>query len=74
MVNSSRRDHLAEYYHKMSGFQFARKPNSIYKDVHSYNEEFKQEMREKDYSHHFKQDFYTIYNEAYVVMKPHLRK
>ena len=72
--NAGRRDHLAEYYQKMSGFSFAKKPMSNYKDIHGYNDEFKTEMREKDYSHHFKQDFYTVYNEAYVVMKPHLRK
>ena len=58
----------------MSGFQFAKKPISIYKDIHSFNDEFKTEIMDKDYSHHFKQDFYTVYNEAYVVMKPHLRK
>ena len=58
----------------MQGFQFAKKPNSSYKETHGFNEEFKKEMREKDYSYHFKQDFYTVYNEAYVKMKPHLRK
>jgi len=47
--NAGRRDHLAEYYQKMSGFSFAKKPMSNYKDIHSYNDEFKTEMREKDY-------------------------
>ena len=59
----------------MSGFQFRVKPNgSSYKETFKYNEEFKEDTRSKDYQHHLKRDFYTVYNEAYVWMKPHLRK
>ena len=59
----------------MSGFQgSSMQLRSQYDLTFTYSEEFKQNMREHDYEHHLKRDFHTVYNEAYVWMKPHLRK
>ena len=74
LTNQARRDHLAEYYHKMSAFKSAstvlRSQNAA---VHAYTDEFKADLRDHDFQHHLKRDSHTVYTEASVVMKPHLR-
>eukprot|EP00347_Sterkiella_histriomuscorum_P001600 403371408 len=72
MVNSNRRDHLQELFEKL---QFTKKvPVSTYTNVYEFGSEFKEDVINHDFQYHYKRDRTTIYNEAMVRMKPHLRK
>ena len=70
--NSSRRDHLAELFDKL---KYSSKPTvTTYKQVYDFGLEHKEDVMQHDFTFHYKRDKHTIYNEAMVRMKPHLRK
>ena len=71
-TNSSRRDHLAELFEKL---KFSSKPaRTTYSQIYEFTQEHRQDVVEHDFRFHYKRDRNTIYNEAMVKMKPHLRK
>ncbi|CDW91243.1 UNKNOWN [Stylonychia lemnae] len=69
--NTSRRDHLQELFEKL---HFNYKQISTYKDIYAFKDEHKKDVMDHDFQYHYKRDRVTIYNEAMVRMKPHLRK
>ena len=46
----------------------------MYKSTYAFNNEHREDLDKHDWTYHFKRDKNTIYNEAHVKMKPHLRK
>ena len=72
MHRKTNKDHLEEI---LSIMQFNKEtPSSNYKTTYKFDDEFKTDVKEHDFGHHFKRDFHTVYNEAYIKYKPHMRK
>ena len=72
MSKINKRDHLNEMWGVM---KFGSKPmNSTYKSLHSYGDDMKDEIKSKDYTHHFKWDKFKEYSEAMVIHKDSIRK
>ena len=72
MSKINKRDHLNEMWSVM---KFGNKPaTSSYKDYHSFNDDMKEELKTKDYTHHFKWDKIKAYSEAMAIHKDSIRK
>mmetsp|Transcript_11908 Transcript_11908/g.13444 ORF Transcript_11908/g.13444 Transcript_11908/m.13444 type:complete len:169 (-) Transcript_11908:40-546(-) len=72
MRKINKRDHLSEMWGVM---KYGSKPvASTYKTTHSFGDEMKDELKTKDYTHHFKWDKFKEYSEAMVVHKDSIRK
>ena len=73
MSKINKRDHLNEIWSVMK-FNSKKPITSTYKSSHAYNEDMKEELRSKDYTHHFKWDKVKEYSEAMAIHKDSIRK
>ena len=72
MSKVNKRDHLNEMWGVM---KFGNKPpTSSYKEHHAFGEEMTEELKSKDYTHHFRWDKFKEYSEAMAIHKDSIRK
>ena len=72
MSKINKRDHLQDMWSVM---KYGNKPlTSTYKDIHSFGTDMKDELRSKDYTHHFKWDKVKEYSDAMAIHKDSIRK
>ena len=72
MAKVNKRDHLNEMWGVM---KFGNKPQvSSYNEHHAFGEDMKKELKDKDWSNHFKWDKFKQYNEAMIIHKDSIRK
>jgi len=72
LMKKNKRDHLKDMFSLM---QYNKVPaKSTYKQNFDYGDKAKEDMQKKDYSHHFKSDFFKQYTEAMLHHQGTLRK